>query len=561
MPRLAAVAPPPSVNRMASRSDSQPLRYRRLRPPEGDGEVLFDPLRGETEQAIADNVCGAAQRTGSLGDRPWQDWVEAARADLLNAALTYTRRYAGESLAHSPPDSSQRIYLVGHQPELVHPGVWLKNFVLDALAKRDGATAVHVLIDNDTAGEAAIEVPGGTVQSPSLQSIGLDLPQGDKQGLPWEEQLLQDEEYFGASGGRIASSLAELIEQPIAQSLNWNIADSVESPVRLGEQLARMRHELELQWGLRILEVPLSRLCQTESFRAFCAEALAQLGHLHDVYNATLGEYRRVHRLRTRSHPVPDLQRQGSLLETPFWVWTKENPVRRRLWARTDGDAMELTDVEGLSRRLANPQRSFANCFRQLAELEQEGIKIRPRALMTTMYLRVFLCDYFIHGIGGAKYDQITDVLIRSVFGFSAPSYLTVTGTRRLPIPRCDPPADIAEFKRRLRDIAFHPERYLPADNPPSTKAKIDALVTEKQQATSGASDINPKERHEIVHRVNEALQTYVSSTKQSLQQQCERAEIAAQAEKILGARDYSFCLFPQDSLRSWLLDAARGAI
>ena len=50
------------------------------------------------------------------------------------------------------------------------------------------------------------------------------------------------------------------------------------------------------------------------------------------------------------------------------------------------------------------------------------------------MFARLFLCDLFIHGIGGAKYDQMTDAIIERFFGFAPPDYLTVTATAKLPI-------------------------------------------------------------------------------------------------------------------------------
>ena len=58
------------------------------------------------------------------------------------------------------------------------------------------------------------------------------------------------------------------------------------------------------------------------------------------------------------------------------------------------------------------------------------------RGPMTTMYLRFYLSDLFIHGIGGAKYDELTDEIIRRFFGIEPPRYLTATATIRLPIDR-----------------------------------------------------------------------------------------------------------------------------
>ena len=52
------------------------------------------------------------------------------------------------------------------------------------------------------------------------------------------------------------------------------------------------------------------------------------------------------------------------------------------------------------------------------------------------MYARLFLADLFIHGIGGAKYDELTDELMRRFFKIEPPEFLTLTGTLLLPFPR-----------------------------------------------------------------------------------------------------------------------------
>ena len=44
--------------------------------------------------------------------------------------------------------------------------------------------------------------------------------------------------------------------------------------------------------------------------------------------------------------------------------------------------------------------------------LEIKGIKIRSRALMTTLFARLFLGDLFIHGIGGG-FDPLDPVVLR----------------------------------------------------------------------------------------------------------------------------------------------------
>ena len=66
---------------------------------------------------------------------------------------------------------------------------------------------------------------------------------------------------------------------------------------------------------------------------------------------------------------------------------------------------------------------------RAFLDLGQRGLKVRSRALTNTLYARLFLCDLFIHGIGGGKYDEVTDDMIRRYYGIEPPEYLVLSAT------------------------------------------------------------------------------------------------------------------------------------
>ena len=51
------------------------------------------------------------------------------------------------------------------------------------------------------------------------------------------------------------------------------------------------------------------------------------------------------------------------------------------------------------------------------------GCKVRSRALTTTLFARLLLADLFLHGIGGGKYDELTDELMRRFFGCRAAGF------------------------------------------------------------------------------------------------------------------------------------------
>ena len=78
-------------------------------------------------------------------------------------------------------------------------------------------------------------------------------------------------------------------------------------------------------------------MCAGEAFQWFTAHLLARLPEFRAIYNEAVREYRRVHHVRSLSHPVPELAEEGPWLEAPLWVWTADEPRRRRLFARAAG--------------------------------------------------------------------------------------------------------------------------------------------------------------------------------------------------------------------------------
>ena len=117
-------------------------------------------------------------------------------------------------------------------------------------------------------------------------------------------------------------------------------------------------------------------------------------------------------------------------------------------------------------------------------ELPAEGIHIRSRALITTLWARLVLGDLFLHGIGGAKYDQVTDALICGFFGLRPPGFMVLSATLHLPIQR--PTADVERPKdiaAELRRLVYHPERYIDASNGAGGEGAdgVAALIAEKR--------------------------------------------------------------------------------
>ncbi len=160
----------------------------------------------------------------------------------------------------------------------------------------------------------------------------------------------------------------------------------------------------------------------------------------------------------------------------------------------------------------------------------------------------MFLGDLFLHGIGGAKYDQVTDAIIEQLFGLQAPLYMTVTATLRLPVAGAAAEAvDARDLDQRLRELVYHPERFLAADG----DAALANLVNEKRQAIeTPPTRENAKQRGDRIRQANQGMQSYLAAQQAELQVERSQAE-SARTRAILSSREYAFCLYPKRSCGS----------
>ena len=115
-----------------------------------------------------------AQYRYDLQGRTLSEVGAEARRELLELAQAYTRSY--RDTASPPPSPDAPILLTGHQPELYHPGVWFKNFALSSAARRLGAHAIHLIIDNDVVAAPGIRVPTIDGSEPRVVRVPLDTP-------------------------------------------------------------------------------------------------------------------------------------------------------------------------------------------------------------------------------------------------------------------------------------------------------------------------------------------------------------------------------------------------
>jgi len=192
--------------------------------------------------------------------------------------------------------------------------------------------------------------------------------------------------------------------------------------------------------------------------------------------------------------------------------------------------------------------------------LKERRLKIRPKALLLTLYNRLFISDLFIHGLGGAKYDLVTDEIIREFFKVEPPHLLIVSCTLYLDFKSSYRASDskISAPKKKIRDLEFNPERYV--DELSLTKkernqiAELAEKKTELIKKIKGiSSPIEKRKISEEIKAINNFIVEKIIPLKYELNKKIEKEEEKMKQSKVYTFREFPYCFFPVKTLRNLL--------
>jgi hypothetical protein len=349
--------------------------------------------------------------------------------------------------------------------------------------------------------------------------------------------------------GRISETLAtdETLLPPFADGFLTASGDSI----GLCRGLEHGHAAVERLLGLRdALQIRASQLSQTPEFRAFVAHLMLSAADFATHYNDAQRAYRLKHRARNRLRPVPLLALDGERVELPFWV-SKERRARQRLMVAPRVGGIELfADHQSLgSEPLAR-----VRCAEKLAggfQIEREGWHLRPRALALSAFTRLFLSDLFVHGVGGAKYDEMTEDFTRRFFGVELPPACCVTATAHLPLPRhAVGPEALAAAGHARRDLHFNPQRHL-RGLPEDLLRRREELIAESSRLRHESRRDRPARRRtfETIRAINHELLRCGTEQVAELEHQWRLLEHRQRSDRIALDREYFFALHPRHTM------------
>ncbi len=396
----------------------------------------------------------------------------------------------------------------GHQPELFHPGILFKELIVNSLAKEVSALPLHIIVDTD-ATEFSFHLPRKKNNSAYLENYQIksgeifskyEIKESERKTLLqiWKEQLVTLENFVSEKNIEFAKKSIEVY---------ISLLEKNESLLKIHSELKR---EFFLNNQIESSQVYLSDLIQIESFKAFVSLIKNNLSEFQKAYNLSLDEFRKEHKIKNHAQPIPNLLDQ----ELPFWILDKTTNQRR---------ALKLED-------------------------SLEDSIILPKAVTLTMFLRLFLSDFFIHGKGGGRYEEVSEKIFENFFQMKASPYSTASITMNLNNLKgfSLPNIDEKGLEAKIRDTVFSPEKFLPDTN---------FLTLEKKSLQAQFSDpnVNKKELHQKIQGLNEKMTLELKSEIDELEKLKRELPELLKTKEVFESRILPFFYYDLSEIEDYL--------
>ncbi len=509
----------------------------RRHTPVGHGEVLTEPPYAAWADIARENAARAAAWDATVAGRPARELRALARTEALAAAEAFSAGLGVGITVRSGADGL--ILMTGHQPELYHPGIWVKDFLLQRLAEETGSAAIDVMVDSDGFDRVELNTPcfktgvgrcAAVLAASSGEGCFACTPAPDAPALA----------AFRAAGG---DALATLPAPALARHFETfcDALDGASAEARdLASAITIARRRYEASAGTDYLELPLTHQVRGRAFRAFVVDLALRAGEFAAAMNAELAAFRERTGTRSAAQPFPDLRVEGGLVELPFWLLDGER--RRTVWARPGAGTALVVDGEAVVELGVDAQSA-------VERLSAADLAIAPKALALTFFERVFVGDIFIHGVGGGRYDQVTDGVIARFLGIEPPRFVVASMTLYLPLGAHEvTDGEVAAVEQRLNRLEHNPDQLLGEMEFESIaeRERVMSLAAEKCELVLAiaAPDADKKAIGSRIREVNAEMGALMAPFVAETRAELDELKTLRDAGEVLTDRTYPFCLW-----------------
>lgn len=511
------------------------MRVRRPTPA-GHGELLVEPPFERWQLLAEENRAAGRTWDVEIAGIPLAALRAEARRETLAEAAAYSRRLGVP--VDDLHEGSGLVAVTGHQPELYHPGVWVKCFLLQRFAEETGAAAIDIVVDSDTFERVELTTP---CLKQGVDRCGAVLAEGgpDQCYSCAPVPSPADVDAFRSAG---LAALATLPAPALPRHFGLftdAVAESLADAENLADVMTIARRRYEASAGTRYLELPVTRQARTSAFLRLVTHLALDAARFAQVHNVELASYRERTGTRSAAQPFPDLRIDGDLVELPLW-WVAGGR-RQAVWARVSSPAI-VVGGEVVADLSVSAEETHAI-------LLDAALPLAPKALTLTLFQRLFVADLFIHGVGGGRYDQATDAVMASYLGIEPPHFVVASLTLYLPLGgHVVSDEEIAAAEQRLNRLTHNPDQLLGEIEFDSVDERIraTALAGEKCELVMAIADVGADKKAigQRIRAVNEELAALMAPLAVLATSELEDLRAQRDASAVLTDRTYPYCLW-----------------
>lgn len=510
----------------------------KLRIPQENGSLLVYPELSQWPKLIAANIDNTKELPGK---------IEAGR-ELLGLAHDYTN-----NVCKLDYDSKACNFVIatGHQPTWHHGGIWAKDAAAGQVPRDINGCGLHLVLDHDIS-DTSLVIPGrdnngyGFFDAVKFESGGENIPLELIPAPSKERQrnCLDKIIQFGPDASEIPEG-TRVAQRMLKRSLIFN---------NIADFITYVQSNISAQLGVKLLYLPVSKLSQSDAFTEFAGSIIFQAAGFADIYNdgvttSVNSKNRRKKKIRRLSISTP-----GEHIELPFWM-VSSGGERSSLHVKDAGNhaVCLYSDQNELGPMQRGKKQDRAVQLRNI--LQKSGFFLRPKAVSLTLFVRLFLADWFIHGLGGALYDDVTDNIINNYYKLKPLTFGVVTATVRLPLTKPkNHNDDIAALKQKLHNIRHHPEKYIHDATGPGDS--VQTLISTKKTLLDQISrpDLtkeNKRLKWARLQQTNVLLREHARPAVEYIEKRIERAHKYNMSIKVCNYREYFFGLFKPKTLQA----------
>jgi hypothetical protein len=514
----------------------------KLSIPEEENAVFLSPELSEWPSLLAQNNLV----TNSLLDR------SSSREELLRMARGHTVRIAG---GDNKDDSTRKLVVTGHQAVWHHCGIWAKTLAASKLAKAVGGHALHIVLDHDICDTAMVLPKQRMTGEWSFEKVEIESMQ---KAVPLEfRPSVQRDRVRTFCDAVTKSQMGQFCKHVW---LKYALDKKAQIPLlkNIAEVITYLQSMLNITLGLdNVMYLPVSELSESCAFADFASHVILDARSFAASYNSGIAKQiagRNINPQETIRFLAIDEPKDWVGL--PFWLLSP-NGRRESLYVvpkKTGGTRFGTASAVLGS---LDPRRTNGGGNQLRNTLDHLGYSLRPKAVSLTLFLRLFVADWFVHGVGGASYEAVTDYIIEDYYRTKPPRFGVATCNMTLPelkdVARLNCSGEASLLKQKLRNIKHSPEKYI--DKSVLRTEPVMSLLREKRARITQARDHSlsssiRRSAWKSLFEINERLSGYTKRTVEMLKNEAAQRERDAAAQEICDYREYFFGLFPEKALR-----------